>query len=214
VGNEVIKIIDVIARNSPYSNHVSYYLLLDRMPCEIYKQTPMSKSHRGETRYRFTSSDSGFYSFLEGSSSCGDAFCGRKFSIELADGKEFECNGDVWSCSGSDDDEETAQVGIGTLETLGNCYVFSSSNISKKLLDGWLSENTPSDHYYKYDHRFTMDWLNAHGRSFGREVGSRRAKQLRRMGRTVWKNEKGKQCWSPFYEQKKQEIIEIHGEAA
>lgn len=195
--SEPIRIIDVIAK--PYmtgSNHIVYYAVLDRMPELVYERNGQS----------FVSHDSGFYDFLKGRSGKGQAFGGRVFSINLSDGSTFLCEGDVWSCAPPEGTEPTVSIGVATRESLARCYVFSSASVARSTLSAWLASNTPSNNYYKYDERESLAWLHQH-RGYGvRKVCANRARKLRRRGVTVWKNDEGRQVWSPWYERRKSDL--------
>ena len=145
-----IKIIDVINQKA-YGNN-QFFIVVDRMPERVY-------SRQDDL---FISNDSGFYDFLAGTQRNGDAFGGRKFTIKLDDGTEWQCNGDMWATHSHGKTEPVIQAGVNTLEGLGKCYVFSACSVSKAMLEEWLSSNTASTEYYKYDKRHnTMAAINS-----------------------------------------------------
>jgi len=192
--SEPIRIIDVIAK--PYmtgSNHIVYCAVLDRMPAQVYVRDGQS----------FVSHDSGFYDFLEGKSGKGQAFGGRVFSIDLADGSTFLCEGQVWSCAPPAGTEPTVSIGVATRESLAKCYVFSSASVARSMLNAWLASNTPSNNYYKYDERESVAWLDQHRAHGTRKVCANRARKLRRRGVSVWRDADGCRVWNPWYERRK-----------
>lgn len=187
-----IQIIDVIKHKTMYG--FQWFVVVDRMPKRVYTRT-------GKL---LVSNDSGFYDFLaiEGGT---DAFGGHKFNIELDDGSTFECRGQVWSCGAPKGTEPTVQLGIGTIESLRECYVFSSASVSKSRLQEWLDANEPSTDYRKYDYRETEAyWLEVltNCPSFKRPVSIQRARTLRKRGVRIFKDGSSR-SWSPYFERQK-----------
>ena len=136
-----IKIIDVI-KTKPYGND-RFFVVVDRMPERVY-------SRDGDL---FISNDSGFYDFLQGTQREGKAFAGRKFTIRLDDGTDWQCNGDMWATHSHGKTEPVVSAGVNTMEGLAKCYVFSACSVSKALLDEWLAANEPCPDYWEYEKR-------------------------------------------------------------
>jgi hypothetical protein len=186
------KIIDVIRTRQGQT-----FLLLDEMPRSVYERT-------GNL---LVSNDGGFYDFLKIEPGSRDAFAGRTFTINLADGSMLECKGQVWSC-GADVGVPTMHVGVGTLKSLEGCYVFSSATVNVSLVNEWLAENKPSSRYYKYDKRETVEnWESVYSReNWGIPISPARARKLRKRGATIWRVE-GKPTWSARFEKRKAQIL-------
>jgi hypothetical protein len=200
--NPDIQIIDVIVTYSQYAPERPHYsVIVDRSPLWIY----------AKEENRLTAHDSGFYDFLSISPGTTKAFGGREFNISLTDGTTYRCKGQVWAC-GSSTAEPVVYIGIGTIERLKECYVFSSAYLSKAKLDAWLATNKPSRNYHKYDPRYTVEWLDAIYAKYppDRTVCAKRARKLRIRGATIRINQDtGKRGWSPSYERKKAEILKL-----
>lgn len=149
------KIVDVIAKKSPYTDRLSYYIVVDHPVKYVYTRATLKEdipdASRGKTFFLGRHGD--FYDFLAGTARKGNAFAGSVFDIPLDDGTSFHCQGDVWSCCPRKTDPRTIQVGVATLEQLKDCYVFYAGNIAREVLEAWLSANAPSDNYYKYGSR-------------------------------------------------------------
>lgn len=198
--NEPIQIIDVIAK--PYmigSKTTSYYVVVDRAPKLVYQR-------EGN---RLTAHDSGFYDFMAIENGSRGAFAGREFSITLTDGSAIQCVGQVWSC-GPFDGIDAVQVGVATLASLEQCYVFSAGYLAREKLAAWLAENKPSGDYYKYDPRETLAWQDKIYRDYpnlDQQVSPKRARKLRKRGVTIRRHPvTGRPGWSPSYERKKATI--------
>lgn len=191
-----VQILDVINHKTAYGTD-QWFILVDRMPVSIY-------TRKGNS---LTSNDSGFYDFLGIELGSSGAFAGRKFTIRLDDGTDFECNGQVWACGAPGGTEPLRQVGVATKEALDKCYVFSGAHVSVALLTEWLSKNTPSSNYYKHDRRESVEyWLDLVSdpryQSFRKPVSAARARTLRKRGVTILRVD-GITSWSPTLEKKK-----------
>jgi hypothetical protein len=199
--NEPIQIVDVIAK--PYmtgSKTMCYYVVVDRMPQRIYERDDN----------KLTAHDSGFYDFMQIEPGSRGAFAGRKFSLQIADGTQLECDGQVWAC-GPQNGIDAVQVGVATLEALAQCYVFFGGYVAREKLQAWLATNTPSANYYKYDPRETLAYLDGlYRRHPGMDdrVSPKRARTLRKRGVTIRRHpETGAPGWSRSYERKKAAIL-------
>jgi hypothetical protein len=199
--NEPIEIIDVIAK--PYmtgSKTICYYVVVDRAPKHVYQR---DGNH-------LTAHDSGFYDFMQIEPGSRNAFAGRKFSINLTDGSQFECNGQVWSV-GPIGGIDAVQVGVATLQQLESCYVFFGGYVAREKLLAWLASNKPSRDYYKYDPRETLTWQDKLYRDhpdFDTSVSPKRARKLRKRGVTIRRHPMtGRPGWSKSYERKKAVIL-------
>jgi hypothetical protein len=199
--NEPIQIIDVIAK--PYmtgSKTICYYVVVDRAPRHIYRRDGN----------KLTAHDSGFYDFMQIEPGSSKAFAGRKFSIQLTDGSQFECNGQVWSCA-PHDGIDAVQIGVATIAQLENCYCFFGGYVAREKLQAWLAANKPSGDYYKYDPRETLAWQDKLYRDhpdFDTAVSAKRARKLRKRGVTIRRHPvTGRPGWSKSYERKKVAIL-------
>lgn len=191
-------IIDVIAKTDRYTKSINYYIVVDVMPRRVYERN-------GNFLY---SNDDGFFDFMKIEPGTTDAFAGRKFSIDLADGSQYHCKGDVWACGG-DVGEPLVQAGVSTLEELKKCYVFSATMVSEAKLNAWLAMNKPSVRYYKYDPRQTIEYILNIANKYAPEksICAQRARKLRRKGKTIFRTEGGKRSWQPWFERRKAEIL-------
>jgi len=194
-----IQILDVIRTTAYNGSLVQWFILVDRMPACVYTRNGNS----------LTSNDSGFYDFLGIELGTTEAFAGRKFTIRLDDGTDYACHGQVWSCGAPAGTEPTRQVGIATKEVLDQCYVFSGASVSVALLNDWLSKNTPSSDYRKYDKKESLEhWLSlatgSNGHYYRKTVSAARARTLRKRGATIFRVD-GVTSWSPWIERKKAE---------
>lgn len=149
------KIIDVIAKKSPYSDQVHYYVVVDQPVKYVYTRSPIIESglfmRVGQSFFLGRHGD--FYDFLAGTERKGDAFAGRAFDIALDDGTKFHCQGDVWSCGPRKTDPVVYQIGVASLDELRKCYVFYGGFVAREALETWLSKNEASSDYYKHDQR-------------------------------------------------------------
>lgn len=203
-----IKIIDVILTADYFGRLNNYSIVIDRMPEFIYSAGEFEKTAGWGGRGRYLiAHDSGFYDFMKEVPGSTDAFAGRKFTINLDDGSQLECHGQVWDAAHPNPPEPTASVGIGTIEGLRQCYVFMGGRISQARLQEWLSNNKPSLNYRKYDPGHTIEGLNARWNGFSdRKVSPARARKLRQRGVTI-RRVNGALCWSPWYERQKAKIL-------
>lgn len=201
-----IQIIDVIKHKSLYGEQIM--VVIDRMPEFVYSAGDFEKVAGWGGRGRhLIARDSGFYDFMKEVPSSTDAFAGRKFTIQLDDGSDLECCGQVWNAAHPNPPEQTVDIGIGTIEKLHKCYVFSGGRISKSKLDAWLATNTPSRNYRKYDPSHTIEGLDKRWSGYSdRKVSPARARKLRKRGVTIRRNE-GAISWSPWYERQKAQIL-------
>ena len=192
-----IRILDVIRTTAFGGRHVQWFVLVDRMPVRVYHRDGNS----------LTSNDSGFYDFLGIQPGSSGAFGGRKFTVRLEDGSDFECHGQVWSCGAPAGTDPTLAVGIATKEQLDECYVFMGASMSKALLEDWLSKYTPSSNYRKHDRKESFEyWLDLVSRpdmgGLRKIISAPRARTLRRRGVTILRVG-GSISWSSFLEKKK-----------
>ena len=201
-----IKIVDVLVSKGYFGRWNKFSVVLDRMPMLVYQ----------ESGQRLTAYDSGFYDFLCNSGGT-DAFAGRKFTIQLAGGRAFECHGQVWSVAPYDGCEEVVSVGVSTINRLQDCYVFTSASISKALLREWLANNAPSFDYYKYDPRGTVEWaidLLEKNSGWLKPISAARARKLKQRGAHIFRGIDGQPQWSRWLEQHKAKIEKRQAEAA
>lgn len=195
-----INIIDVIAK--PYmvgSKTICYYVVVDRAPVRVYQRDGNN----------LTAHDNGFYDFMQIEPGSRDAFAGRKFSIKIEDGSQFECDGQVWDC-GPHNGIDAVQVGVATIKALEDCYCFFGGYVAREKLNAWLAANKPSGDYYKYDPRSTLAWQDKFYHDhpdFDTAVSPKRARKLRQRGVTIRRHPvTSAPGWSRSYERKKAEI--------
>jgi hypothetical protein len=139
------KIIDVI-HHFPKSYNGEFrqdFVVLDKLPEFLYEKKGVC----------LIASDDGFYDclFYDTPGKNWKAFAGREFDLKMKDGTIIHASGQWWDGKHQENaPEPIVRVGIGTIEGLGKCNVFSSGHISKVKYEEWLSKNTPSNDYYKY----------------------------------------------------------------
>lgn len=206
---EEIKIIDVIVTTSMHGRHTQFSVVVDRMPKFVYtlgEQEPYCGYRR--TQRRLIANDSGFYSFMVERPGSSDAFAGRKFTIELDDGESLVCDGQVWDETDPNAPEKTIHVGLATIDKLSECYCFYGGQLSRAKLEAWLSDNTPSFNYRKYDPRNTIAWIDKLVSEIhwsDKSVCATRARSLKKRGVTI-RNREGVRTWSKWYEREKVKI--------
>lgn len=197
--SDEIKIIDVIHHYNAYGMQIM--VVVDRMPEYRYERVGNN----------LTAHDSGFWDFMfiEAPTKHFQAFAGREFDIQLADGSTMHCKGQVWSGRQSGPTPEPlVSVGVNTIEGLTKCHVFMScGGISKAKYEAWLAENTPSYRLDKYDPRASMafwDEIYRNNPDWDHPVCAQRARKLRKRGITIRRHPvTGKPGWSASYERHK-----------
>lgn len=125
-----------------------------------YKQVFIVLDKKPEFKYErkgslLIASDDGCYSCYGFERPVGrmKAFAGREFDIPLKNGGVEHANGQWWDHWPRGWKEETISCGIGTLEDLRRCYVFTGCHVSKAKIAAWLENNEPSSNYCKYDEK-------------------------------------------------------------
>ena len=140
-GDEMTKIIDIIQHRNQYSTQTM--LVVDTKPRFEYERV-------GDF---LVAEEGGFFNFFRymrphpGSR----AFGGAKFDIQLVGGGLEKANGQWWDAIPSDYSELLCSVGVASVESLNQCYVFSSGKVDRQVIDDWLADNEPSNNYNKYD---------------------------------------------------------------
>jgi len=132
-----IKIIDVIHHQNKYG--VQIFHVLSRMPIFIYER-------KGGW---LTGEDSGFFNFYRHEAPFGrfKAFAGSKFDISMKDGSVIHADGQWWDDVPPEYSGLLVHVGIGTVEKLNRCNVFSGMMADPEVLK---TELAPSNNYDKY----------------------------------------------------------------
>ena len=127
-----------------YSN-VLYYCLFDEMPEVTYERNGLS--------YVGSAVDENgniILSHYLKYDSYGNAFGGHELNLHMKNGT-IEKVKDYWFDYGSYPDHgEFIDIGAGTLESLQNCYVYSSCNINKKSFEKMLDEYYAREKEYDY----------------------------------------------------------------
>jgi hypothetical protein len=139
------KIVDILVNKSKYGDQV--FVILEQMPdLKFYRQKNM-----------LLATDGWFYKayFFERPSENWRAFAGAEFDIPLVDGTVEKACGQWWMGGYPSVEGVTlSSPGVSTLEKLAECYVFYGGyQVDQRIIDEWLSENTPSNDYYKYSAR-------------------------------------------------------------
>lgn len=137
-----IKIEDVLITGHK-TDHERMYLILNRMPDFKYEQI-------GSNLIGY---DCGFYNCLRYQvDRFAKAFAGRKFDIELVDGKIIKASGQYWSIGHPNEKLELCYPGVSTIDELLRCYVFTSGMVAKNIIDTFLKNNNPIyENYYDFE---------------------------------------------------------------
>jgi hypothetical protein len=134
------KIIDVIHHKNKY--YTQHFLVVDRLPKLLY-----------ERKGNLLTAKDGIFGNIYQYEKPGinwEAFAGREFEIPMIDGTAEKAYGQWWDTGL----EDYTSIGIGTIDSLKNCYVFTSYKVRIKELSQILSGfKNPSNNYYKYDDR-------------------------------------------------------------
>lgn len=135
-----IKIIDIIHHRNKYATQ--QFVVIDRYPVFRYERKGIW----------LAAEDSGFFNFYyhQAPDKMFQAFAGREFDIPLADGEVIKANGQWWDGTPVDYNGLLTHTGIGTVERLSGCNVFSSGHIDSVIVNDWLTNNEPSNNYNKY----------------------------------------------------------------
>lgn len=138
---EPIQIVDIIDHRNKYG--IQRFLVVNREPNYLYERKGIW----------LIGEDSGFFNFYKYDKPGGRfyAFAGRKFDIPMKNGSVEKAYGQWWDGTPADYYGLVFETGYGTPEGLSDCNVFCSVRVDTEIIDKWLSENEPSNNYYKYD---------------------------------------------------------------
>jgi len=152
-----LEILDVIHHRNRY--YTQRFLVLNRRPVFCYERVDGW----------LIAEDSGFFDFYHYGRPSGGfvAFAGRKFDIPMQDGSTEKAYGQWWFGTPPDYRELVYGTAYGTPEGLAKCNVFCSIAVDRDIVDAWLSENTPSNNYFKYkkghsdfgEHMIESQWV-------------------------------------------------------
>lgn len=120
------------------------YIMIDEIPKITYEKIGMS--------YVGSDEQGLFNDYLryEYGSGSFKAFAGREFSIELKDGTIVKLKDHWWDSGVYAKEHEYIGIGLGTLESLQDCYVYCSYKVRKDKLEELLNDYLKRDKFYEY----------------------------------------------------------------
>jgi len=120
------------------------YIMVDKIPKLTYEKIGASYvgSDEQELFNDYLKYEYGYGSFK--------AFAGREFSIELKDGTIIKLKDHWWDYGVYDKENEYVGIGLGTLESLLDCFVFCSYNVRKDKLEELINDYLSRDKFYEY----------------------------------------------------------------
>lgn len=126
-----------------YNEYCGYHLCVDKIPEITYEK--VGSHYVGTAKYN---NQIIFSDFLKYSphTKYSRAFAGREITLKMKDGSTQIIKDDWWDAgSYTEDGTKYIHVGLATIDSLRNCYVFYAYNINekflKKLLDAYLSQD-------------------------------------------------------------------------
>jgi len=122
-----------------------YKIVVDKIPTMIYKK--IKGDYIGKTV-----NDKGdiiFSQYLK-YNSWGNAFAGRELELELENNKKVTIKDYWYDCGHYQEHGEFISIGIGTIENLKKCYVYTSRNINKDTFIKMLEEYLKHEKVYGY----------------------------------------------------------------
>jgi len=157
------KVIDLILHRNKYSTQAM--VVLDKMPEFKYHREIIN----GKTW--LLASDGPFRSayYNDPPSPGFRAFGGREFDIPMDDGQVVKATGQWWDGYPSND---IVEIGISTVEKLGECNVFMHGRMHKPVAENLLANySNPSNNVHKYKprhpdfgkHTIVSPWEDANG---------------------------------------------------
>lgn len=122
-------------------NHGRLYLCVNKIPKVKYEKIGVD----------YVGSDkNGYFSHYLHYSRMTNAFAGRELQLVMKDGT-VDTIKDHWFDSGSYEGHgEFVPIGLGTAESLQNCYVYYSYNIQKDKLNELVKEYLTREKFYEY----------------------------------------------------------------
>jgi len=123
------------------SKYNHFYLCVDKIPKIKYERS--GNDYIGQDKHGFFSEHLEYENFP-------GAFGGREIELNMKDGSK-EIIKDYWYTQGSYDEHgEFVSIGLGTKESLQDCYVYTSYQIQKDEFISLLKEYLSKDKLYDY----------------------------------------------------------------
>jgi len=143
-----VKILKVAEFNKMYGNR-SLGIIVDEIPELTFEEKGKSLIGTDEQN---------LFNWYLKYDSCGNAFAGREITLKMKDGETRKIKNNWFDHGTYDDENEYISIGIGTLEDMQNCFVFTSKNIRKDSFDLLMNEYLKYDKLYEYDE--IREWCN------------------------------------------------------
>lgn len=134
-----IKILDIIR-----PAHGRFYLILNRLPVLVYKESTDEKKRRWLIAVDGSFSDRLYHSDQRPKFK---AFAGREFDLKMADGSTLHAAGEWWHYQ----PYNLINPAITTPEKLANGYAFECVSVDPKFIEDWLDNHAPKDDYRYYE---------------------------------------------------------------
>lgn len=132
-----------------YNEWTGYHLCVDKIPEITYEK--VGSHYVGTAKYNNQIIFSNFLKY-----SChtkySRAFAGREITLKMKDGSTQIIKDDWWDAgSYTEDGTKYRHVGLATIDSLRNCFVFYAYNINEKFLKKMLKDYFSRDRLYEYD---------------------------------------------------------------
>lgn len=132
-----------------YNEYTGYHLCVDKIPEITYEK--VGSHYVGTATYRNQIIFSDFLKYGK-STKYSKAFAGREITLKMKDGSTQIIKDDWWDAgSYTEDGTKYIHVGLATIDSLRNCYVFYAYNINEKFLKKMLNDYFSRDRLYKSD---------------------------------------------------------------
>lgn len=132
-----------------YNEYCGYHLCVDKIPEITYEK--IGSHYVGTAKYN---NQIVFSDFLKYSphTKYSRAFAGREITLKMKDGSTQIIKDDWWDAgSYTEDGTKYIHIGLATIDSLRNCYVFYAYNINEKFLNKLLDNYLSQDKIYESD---------------------------------------------------------------
>ena len=132
-----------------YNEYCGYHLCVDKIPEITYEK--MGSHYIGTATYKKQIIFSHFLKYSK-STKYSKAFAGREITLKMKDGSAQIIKDDWWDAgSYTEDGTKYIHVGLATIDSLRNCYVFYAYNINEKFFKKMLNDYFLRDKLYESD---------------------------------------------------------------